>query len=225
MRNKKALQYCLMLFALMLAPQFIFAQADEIYPRQIGIGIKGGMANSSLSLGMPLPLKQMNSSFVPSYGIIFTRIDKKYVGIQLEINYITKSWEENPAGDYLFNAKLNYIEIPMLTTLHFGNRFKFLVNFGPYLAILINEESSNGITPESPYFPYYEYRTPRKGDFGIIGGAGFRFINKLGIIQVEARYAYGFQNLYDSVKNNLDYSNLGTISVFLSYQILLSDGH
>ena len=224
MQIKKALYYRLLLIACSLAPMVLFGQSTEDYPKTVGFGVKGGVTNSLLNVGIPLPLQQINSTFVPSYGIIFSRIDKKTVGFQLEINYVTKSWEENPVSDYLFNATLNYIEIPMLTTLHFGNRFKFLVNFGPYLSILLNEESSNAIAPESDYSPYYENRSPRKGDFGMIGGAGFRLETKLGLFQLEARYTYGFQNLYDSVDNQLEYSNFATMGVFLSYQILFFNG-
>lgn len=224
MQIKKALYYRLLLIVCSLAPILLIGQTTEDYPRKVGFGLKGGMTNSILSVGIPLPLQQVIGVSVPTYGIIFSRIDKKIVGFQLEINYVTKSWEENPQSDYLFNATLNYIEIPMLTTIHFGNRFKFLVNFGPYLSILLNEESSSSIAPESSYIPYYENRSPRKGDFGMIAGAGFRFETKLGLFQLEARYTYGFQNLYDSVENQLDYSNFVTMGVFLSYQILFFNG-
>ena len=214
----------LWLILLFLVPGFIFGKTNNItYPKHIGIGVKSGATLSSLYFR--LPIKQMNSSFVPTYGLIFTYVDKKTVGVQVELNYVTKSWEENISGDTLFNATLNYIEIPMLTTLHFGNRFKFLVNFGPYLSILLNEESSHTIVPESEYFDYYEKRNPRGGDFGMMGGAGFRLQTKLGLFQIEGRYTFSLQNLYDTQESNLDFSNLTTIGVFLSYQFLLSNGH
>ncbi len=205
-----------------MIPGMIFSQEDS-YPKQIGFGLKSGATLSSLSVG--IPIKQISSEIIPTYGLIFSYTDKKYVGIQLEINYVTKSWEENPIGDYIFAAKLDYIEIPMLTTLHFGNRFKFFFNFGPYLSFLLKEESSHDVAVESDYFAYYENRIPRKGDFGMTGGAGFRLQTKIGLFQTEARYTFGFQNLYDSQKSNLDYSNMTTIGVYLSYQFSFSNGH
>lgn len=221
MRIKHSSYYKLLLFLTFLAPGIMFGQADT-YPKQMGFGVKGGATYSILDIG--IPVQQMNSSPIPTFGLIFNYIDKKTVGIQLELNYVTKSWEENPIGDFHFDSKLEYIEIPMLTTLHFGNRLKFIVNFGPYLSILINEESNHTVTEASDYFPYYENRNPRKGDFGMAGGAGLRLQTKLGLFQLEGRYTYGFQNIYDTKESNLDYSNMTTISVFLSYQFLFSDG-
>jgi len=221
-RIKISKYYQLILILAVLIPVAIFGQDAEVsYPKQIGIGLKSGATYSLLDVG--IPVQQTNSSLVPSYGLIFSYIHAKTVGIQLEVNYVTKSWEENPIGDYFFNAKLNYIEIPMLTTLHFGNRFKFLINFGPYISILLKEESSHNIASESDYFSFYDSRSPRKGDFGIMGGAGFRLQTNIGLIQLEARYTYGFQNLYDVTETNLDYSNMTTIGFYLSYQFSFSD--
>lgn len=196
-------------------------ESEQIFPKQIGIGFKSGITSSLIDIG--IPVQQMNSTFVPTFGLVFSYIHAKTVGIQLEANYVTKSWEENPIGDYLFNTQLNYIEIPMLTTLHFGNRFKFIVNFGPYISFLISEESSHNVAQESDYFSFYENRTARKGDFGMSGGAGFRFQTKFGLFQIEGRYTYGFQNVYDVDATNMDYSNLKTMSFYVSYQFSFSD--
>lgn len=222
MRINNSLYNRFLIFLVFLVPGIAFGQAEENnYPKQMGFGIKAGATYSSLVIG--IPLQQMSASIEPSFGLIFNYIDKKTVGIQLELNYVSKSWEENPSGNYLFNAKLDYIEIPMLTTLHFGNRLKFLVNFGPYISILLNEKISHNIDESSTYFEYYKNRSTRKGDFGMIGGAGLRLQTKLGLFQLEGRYTYGFQNLYDFEENNLDYSYMTTIGVYLSYQFLFSN--
>lgn len=204
-----------------MVPGIIIAQTDESYPKQMGFGLKAGANYSALIIG--IPIQQMSADIEPGFGLVFNYIDKKTVGIQLELNYVSKSWEENPIGDATFNARLNYIEIPILTTLHFGNKFKFIVNFGPYLAILLNEESNHTVDEASFYFPYYENRNPRQGDFGMTGGGGLRFQNKLGIFQLEARYSFGFQNIYDNIESGIEFSNLSTIGVFLSYQLSLSN--
>jgi len=220
MRNKFHIYIRLCLVLTILFPVLSFAQTES-QPKLIGIGIKSGATYSNLIFG--IPIQEIKSSFIPSYGLIFSYIDKKTVGIQIEINYLTKSWEENPIADYIFEATLNYIEIPMLTTLHFGNRFKFLVNFGPHLSILLNEDSSHNIAQESDIYPIYKERIPRNADFGMTGGAGFRLQTKIGLFQTEARYTYGFQNLYDSKKSNLDSNNMQTISVSVSYQFLFTN--
>ncbi|MBN1650962.1 MAG: PorT family protein [Bacteroidales bacterium] len=224
MQNNKIQYLSLLLILLLLIPDRSFSQdVEQSYPKQIGIGLKSGITSSLIDVG--IPVQQMSSTFVPTVGFIFTYIHAKTVGIQLEANYISKSWEENPISDYTFNTKLNYIEIPMLTTLHFGNRFKFLINFGPYISILLHEESSHNIAQESDYYPFYENRTARKGDFGMTGGAGFRLQTKIGLFQIEGRYTYGFQNVYDVDASNLDYSNLKTMAFYLSYQFSFSDDY
>lgn len=223
MQNKKSFYNHFLLFLVLLVPGILFGQSDDkSIPKQIGFGLKAGASYSSIMLG--IPLKQMNAGLEPNFGFIFSYIDKKTVGIQLELNYVSKSWEENPSGDYLFKTKLDYIEVPMLTTLHFGKRLKFLVNFGPYISLLLKEESSNTIDQTSNYFENYAKRSPRNGDFGMTGGAALRHRSQLGLFQLEARYSFSFQNLYDSATNNLDYSNMTTIGIYLSYQFLFSNG-
>ena len=223
MRIKKSLYNRFLVFLAILVPGILFGQSDDNFPKQMGFGLKAGVTYNSLMLGTPL--QQMNADLEPNFGLIFSYIDKKIVGIQLELNYVSKSWEENPSGNYLFNSKLDYIEIPMLTTLHFGNRLKFLVNFGPYISVLLKEESSHNVDQTSDYFEFYEKRTPRKGDFGMTGGAALRLQTKLGLFQLEGRYTFSFQNLYDTEINNLDYSNMTTIGVYLSYQFLFANEH
>ncbi|MBN2236639.1 MAG: PorT family protein [Bacteroidales bacterium] len=208
---------------IVLAPLLVAAQSAEDYPKTIGIGFKAGASYSNLSVGIPL---QNSQGFIePTYGLIFSYIDQKTVGIQIEVNYKSKRWEENPSADYLFQSKLDYLEIPLLTTLHFGNRMKFFVNFGPHLSLLVKKEWSDNIDAAAAAFPYYENRIPRKGDFGLTGGAGIRLQTGFGLIQTEARFTYSFQNLYDSTTTGLDYSNLQTIGITLSYQYLLKHGN
>ena len=206
-------------FTILFVPFLLLGQTIETPAKNVGLGIKIG-ANYS-SLNSSLPIQSTNSDILPSYGLIFSYTDKKVVGIQLEINYIQKSWIENPILSYQFESKLDYLEIPMLTTFHFGNRLKFIVNFGPYLSILLNKESNHNVAEDSEYYDYYEYRNAKGGDFGLLGGAGLRFRNKLGIFQLEGRYSYGFQNLYSSKETKLSYSNLMSFGLHLSYQFTL----
>ncbi len=208
----------LIFFMLLLLPGFLFAQ-EEAYPKQMGIGFKGGLSYSTVAID--LPLQQINPGIDPSFGLIFSYVDKKTVGIQLELNYLTKSWEEIPDANQSFRVQLNYLEIPLLTTLHFGKRLKFIVNFGPYLNLLLHEQSQSNLDNNSDFYPYYSNRTPSGADFGLIGGGGLRLKTKLGLFQVEARYSYGFQNIYDITKSGLNFSNLSQINLSLSYQFLI----
>lgn len=221
MGNKNSIYYLLLFVLAAIVPNLSFAQTETMYPKQVGIGLRLGSTFSMMKIDLPTT---QSSTLEPNFGLIFNYIDKKTVGIQLELNYVTKNWQENPSADLIFDAKMNYIEIPMLTTLHFGNKLKLLVNFGPYLSILLNETHSHNITTSSNYLQFYENRNPKKGDFGMTGGAGLRYQTKIGLFQLEGRYAYGFQNLYDADDSNLNYSNLTTISVFVSYQYLLFNG-
>ncbi|MDA3905323.1 MAG: porin family protein [Bacteroidales bacterium] len=220
MQINNSIYYRLLLLLVIAFPSVIYSQSDT-YPKQIGIGLKGGTTYNNLVVSFPI--QQINSNIIPSYGLIFTYIDKKTVGLQLEINYITKSWEEKTIDNYLYNAEINYLEIPMFTTLHFGNRFKFIINFGPYLSILLDQVGNLESIQDSEYFPYYENRVPRKGDFGLSGGAGLRLKTKVGLFQLEMRYSQSFQNLYDPTISNLDYSVMQTLGVYLSYQFLFSN--
>ena len=208
----------LILFLALLFPELLIAQ-EKAHPKQMGIGFKAGINYSTIAID--LPLQQINPGIDPSFGLIFSYIDKKTVGIQMELNYLTKSWEEIPDANQSFSAQLNYLEIPLLTTLHFGKRLKFIINFGPYLNLLLKEQSQANLDSNSDFYPYYSNRTARGADFGLIGGGGLRLKTKLGLFQVEARYSYGFQNIYDITKSGLNYSDLSQVNLSLAYQFLI----
>jgi len=216
--------YRLLLILAIFIPGILVAQTDVSYSKQMAIGLKGGATWSNLVVSFPI--QQMNNSFVPSYGLIFTYTDKKTVGIQFEVNYVTKKWEEKTIDNFLYKAELDYLEIPMFTTLHFGNKLKFIINFGPYLGIVLNQhaEESEGFQ-DSEYYLNYENRIPRKGDFGLNGGAGVRYKTKFGLFQAEIRYIHSLQYIYDANVSTLEYSAMQTVGVYLSYQFLFANEH
>lgn len=209
------------LLLMLISPTILWGQTDveTPHPKHVGIGVKAGASFSRLVLGFPV--QSMKGNITPSYGLIFSYVDTKIVGLQVEINYKSKSWEEIPSATNTFSSQLDYLEIPMLTTIHFGKKLKFFVNFGPYLAILLKQSQTTNVSTTSDAYQYYENRSPRKGDFGLTGGGGIRFHSKIGMFQLEARYTFGFQDIYDPKTSSIDFANMETMGVHFSYQLPL----
>jgi hypothetical protein len=130
--------------------------------------------------------------------------------LQPELNYIQKGskWEEGDASE---KYTVNYLEVPVLAKVTFGEATKFYVNAGPSVAFGLGgkakweegDESGEtdikfGDEDESSDDYYIEKGT----DISFQIGAGVIVAEK---VMIDVRYGLGLTDLYDdgSVKNNV----------------------
>lgn len=167
------------------------------YRPQWFLGAKGGInlltVNFSPSIGQ-------NYSMRNSCGIIARYMSEKHVGLQMELIYDEKGWEENTIA---YQRQLDYISFPFLTHISLGKRStKFFINIGPQVSYLWQEKAltSAAVDDDKQYKPI-----ENKFDYGIVGAIGTEFRTKIGVYQLEVRYYYGIGNLYGNMAT--DYFN------------------
>jgi len=160
-------------------------------------------------------------------------ISEKF-SIQPELNFVQKgsksksNYDEFPyAGGYIEyrstdDARLNYLQVPVMFKLTFGNATKFYVNAGPSIGFGLNGKGTfkNSIYEEDPFGYSYEFSEERdykilfkKAPDGYEGvdnyvdnrlnlslqvGGGVTVIEK---VNLDVRYGIGLTDLYDDGKS------------------------
>lgn len=175
------------------------------------VGINGGMNMSSVNFD---PKIKQNKQNVRSGGLTIRYISEKYFnmicGVQLEINYSQRGWNEKieDGTENTYNRIMNYIEIPFLAHLAFGSHVRdkglqFFLNAGPQMGFFLNEKEkmSDGwdTSARSPTAQYGK-KAENKFDYGIAGGTGFELNTKIGHFIVEGRYYYGLSDFFKNSK-------------------------
>jgi hypothetical protein len=166
------------------------------------IGISGG-ATGSMVYFKPL----VNQDFLYAYhgGLTFRYINEKSLGLQAELNYSQRGWSEL---DNSFVKRLDYLEIPFLTHVYFGNNIRFFFNFGPKIGYLLNETIILNNNPTSTSEQHIQ-PVQNKIDYGLALGLGCMFKIKKQIFQFEARANYSASDLFSNDRRDyFDNSNL-----------------
>jgi len=152
-----------------------------------------------------------------------------------------------PGGTYIYanfnnNSILNYMEIPVMGKLEWGDKFRYYVNAGPYLGFLMNAKQKT--SGSSPFFldkagtmpltmggqplpsQSFSATTDVKEDLnstniGLTGGLGLSYdLNKKSAILFDARAAYGLKSIQKDTELNGN-SKTGGIFLTLGYLFLL----
>lgn len=212
------------------------AQVGE--PRnRFSVGVNGGYNFNRASFSPRLKQRSMPGM---TAGVSMRYISEKYFsmisGAQLEVNYAQRGWSElfetvNAEGitvtdpTRMYKRTANYVEVPFLAHLAFGNEQKatFFLHLGPQINFLLNEsESQQGIDKQlltDTEKAIYGQKITQKFDYGIIGGAGVELtVKRIGHFLLEGRYYFALSDFYKTTKK--DYFSRAahsTLSVKLSY--------
>src|SRR5579872_3026804 len=120
------------------------------------LGLKGGISIPDLSGGGGNPLSEnYTSRLAANFGLLSEFGLCHKLSLQVELNYAGQGGKRDgmqpittgsasqglPPGTYLWadfknKAVLDYLELPVLAKLRWGNIFGFYVNAGPYLGYL-----------------------------------------------------------------------------------------
>lgn len=205
--------YTLLFFAFILFSP-VKAQLGE-ERSELSIGFNGGMNMSKVDFSPRIKQKNQNGA---SFGITARYMCEKYFkmmcGIQAEINYSQRGWNEviEDGSGNTYNRVMNYIELPLLAHLAFGkdsrtSGAKFFVNLGPQFAYFISEKENMGgdwDTSMRPNGVVYQYgkAVENKFDYGIVVGAGLEISTGIGHFLLEGRYYYGLGDFYHNTKKD-----------------------
>lgn len=183
--------------------------------RNLAIGINGGMNMSKVDFSPSIKQKSLNGM---SMGVTARYISEKYFkmlcGIQVELNYSQRGWNENieDGSENTYSRTMNYLEIPLLAHLAFGKDamdrgVRFFINAGPQFGLFLSESekmSDNWDTSARPNGVIYQYgkMVENKFDYGIVGGTGLELSTSIGHFLLEGRYYYGLSDFYKSTKKD-----------------------
>lgn len=196
------------------------------------IGVGFGSTMSSASFQGQTSRQGISTKTYNQYhgGLAIRYIGEKNLGVIAELNYAQNGWiqefKDNP--EFAHSHQLNYLEMPILTHIYFGNKVRFMINLGPKISYLLSDSeeindalkdhlASGNVDVNTPTYQYY-HLAEKKIDYGIMGGAGLEFRSAIGNLALEGRYYFGLSDFYRNSK--ADYfgrSANRVISVKLTY--------
>lgn len=200
----------LLLIILLASSLQVMSQAmiekPEIYVGPT-FGVTGSMVMFSPSVGQ---------TYLQGYngGVVFRFIAEKNVGIQAELNYSQRGWNESNG---LYTRQLNYIELPFMTHLYFGKKSRFFFNLGPKISYLISEKVLLNNTTNSTQVQETT-KIQNQLDYGLCTGPGFLINIKGNVIQLDARANYSLSDIFSNDKRDyFSASNNLNVSINLSW--------
>lgn len=187
----------------------VFAQKND-FEKEFYIGVGGGAFVSTIDF---IPAVLQKPSFGIHGGISAKYISEKHLGLMVELNYSQRGWTEDFSTEsgFSYNKTLNYLEVPFMTHILFGNNVRFVINAGPQLGLLLgssdhmNEALSANIAakreenPEARIGMQYILK-PKSFDYGIIGGVGMELKTGAGNVELEGRYYFGLGDIFENRK-------------------------
>lgn len=205
------------------------ADAQKKISKELFLGVKGGTTWSRLSIN-----PNIKQTFGMGYlgGVSMRYAEEKFFGVIVELNFAQHGWKEDFSDEmasYDYRRTLNYIELPFLAHIYFGNKaFRFFINLGPQIGLCIGENTvSNFNYAEPPAFDitretqHYTKGVEHPFDYGLTGGGGFEIrIKEKHAILVEARYYFGLGDIFNN--RSADYFSVSSnqsILLSLSYMI------
>jgi hypothetical protein len=167
------------------------------------IGLEGGPSLTSLR-GNDILEDYNNPTIGYSGGVTFQYNFPKLVSIKTNITYERKGAvaklnaidiNGNIIGEIKNHSHLDYLTIPVVARLNFGNKLNFFVNFGPYIGYLIKHASVIEAFNEFPGSTINNTDDFKRFDVGLTGGLGCGLPVKNNFnMTIEIRHNFGLYN-------------------------------
>lgn len=212
----------LSILALLALATTVNAQTRSRFEEEISVGVQGGLNLSQVrfmhnDVTYASNLGDLGYRKGASFGASVRFIAQKHFGIQLEANYQQCGWSEKWDDQTVINdqefkgltikEELDYINIPLLAHIYFGDKNRLFFNMGPRMGFMINRGDRSGSIDEAHEQALAENNAndPRindsisanKFDYGLCVGAGYEFrLKKLSIL-AEARWNYGLKDVFE----------------------------
>jgi len=223
------------------------------------LGVKAGLSIPNLKSSGDNPVSKGWSSRIGPYaGIVAEYELSERFFLQTELNYSSQGGKKKgtqafPVGDYavyfpppaptylyaVYNneAKLNYLELPLLLKVNFpiGEQFAFFIDAGPYAGYLLSAKNvtsgssnvyidENLTQPLTPAAVSFDQTTDVKDDiksfnFGLQAGVGFNvnFLNS--IFFLNAGGNYGLTHIQKDEVNGKNNTGAATITIGFLYNL------
>lgn len=196
----------------------------KTFKQQLSVGASFGTTFSKIDF-VPKVANKFNMGYTG--GLTLRWITENNLGLQAEVNLSQQGWDEkfDEHPEYKYARTLNYIELPILTHIYFGNeRFRFFFNLGPKVGYLIGESTDENLNGAEANLVNQQHGmvAEKKFDWGLCGGPGVELRTGIGTFLLEGRYYYALGDVFKSRKEDFfSKSNSQVISAKVSYLIPL----
>lgn len=196
----KSTRYILFLFLLAISSTLV-AQPRLRHP-ELYIGAHAGVMASSITFKPTVKgIDLLQSPLSINGGLVVRYAAHKVCALQLELNYMQRGWREvlpatatSPAVDY--RRQLDYIQLPLLMHLAFGNKFRGFLNLGPQIGYCFRDSEYG---TKNPLYTHHYQPIQQPFDWGLAGGLGMYYrTNKIGTFQLEARFNYSLGSIFNN---------------------------
>lgn len=216
----KSTRYILFLFLLAISSTLV-AQPRLRHP-ELYIGAHAGVMASSITFKPTVKgIDLLQSPLSINGGLVIRYAAHKVCALQLELNYMQRGWREmlpatatSPAVDY--RRQLDYIQLPLLMHLAFGNKFRGFLNLGPQIGYCFRDTEYG---TKNPLYTHHYLPIQQPFDWGLAGGLGMYYrSNKIGTFQLEARFNYSLGSIFNNrITDYFTSANPMNLSVNFAY--------
>lgn len=209
---------------------FSYGQKKEFKP-EWNVGVGFGPTFSSVDFQ---PRVSTSNRLQYHGGFAVRYLSENHLGLIAELNYSQQGWEQSFKEDpeYAHSHQLNYLELPILTHIYFGNKVRFVFNLGPKISFLLSDSEkmsqelsdylSSGNAPETMVTHQYYRMADKKIDYGLLVGMGLEFRTGIGSFALEGRYTFGLGDIYNNTRSDVfSRSANRVISAKLTYFVKL----
>lgn len=210
-----------------------FAQQDKFKP-ELSIGPFAGVALSKVSFN---PKIKENFFTGGTVGVKFRYITENHLGFLLEPNLSIVGWKENfedynttYGTDYEYSRSIQYLDLPFMTHIYFGNKYRFFINLGPVARFKIGEKETANFSidnederPATNGAGAYGVSLDKAFDYGLAGGLGMELRTKIGCFMLEGRYYYGLGDVFNNHKKDY-YAKSANEDIYITLSYLIPIG-
>jgi hypothetical protein len=200
---------------------------DDAFRSEWAFGVNAGMTFSNIRFSPSRPQDLLRQG---GGGITARYITEENFGIQVELNYTLRGWNERTdtvTNLNKYSRSLFYLELPLMTHLYFdlGKRVRLVFNIGPQIGYNIGEKTLEKVLVppvdelDDDYRKrYYNQKIQRRIDYGITGGGGLELRTGIGNFILDGRYYFGLSDIFNNKRSDLFQASANqVIGVKLTY--------
>lgn len=213
--------------SLLLCQQALWGQKDSTAFRpQTMIGLQYGMSWNDVNFS---PQRAQQATLQASrFGALFRYTAEPHLGIQLELAYDQRGWEETRDGTTSnYVRTIDYMELAAFTHISIGRgAVRPVILLGSYLSYPIAQQETIPSDATWTDFPqdYYNQPLPERLQYGLAGGLGFELFFESFSFQLDARYRSALGGLFRAGEYDFTFSNSQGLTAQASILVRLSGG-
>lgn len=214
-------------FFILLSSKAVWSQTDSTaFKPQTMIGLQYGMSWNEVNFSPQVA--QQATLQASRFGALFRYTAEPHLGIQLELAYDQRGWEESRDGTSSnYVRTIDYLELAAFTHISIGRgAVRPVILLGSYLSYPIAQAES--IPPDATWtdFPqdYYNDPLPERLQYGLAGGLGFELFFESFSFQLDARYRSALGGLFRAGEYDFTFSNSQGLTAQASILVRLFGG-